>query len=403
MREDNRHIRIGDAYHRAGRRPFAMSLPDRLLHLYLVGQTGAGKSTLLASLARQDARNGVGFCLLDPHGDLAAALAAELGDDVLYWDVADPECRIGYNPLTHVSEAYRPLVASSLISTLKKQWADAWGARMEHLLRYAVLALLDQPDADLRDILPLFFDTSKRERLAEYIVDEQVRQFWTVEFKALRYKGATDGVAPIANKLGAFLAHPLVRRAVCEPTEPLRFLKIMDEGQRLVVNLSAGRLGADTANVLGGLILSGIAHAGYSRADQPLEARRPFILYADEFHAFTSAAVADMLPQLRKYGVGLTLAHQYLEQLERPLLAAILGNVGSLLVFRVGASDAPLLAHQLGEVEPRDLIGLANHECFAKVMTDGRQSKAFTAFTHPPEARPPRAAAGGGEEGAPLC
>lgn len=361
-----------------------MNLPDRLLHLYLVGQTGAGKSTLMANLARQDAKNGVGFCLIDPHGDLAADLAASLGDKAIYWDVADENCPIGYNPLTHVSSTYRPLVASSLIETLKKQWADAWGARMEHLLRYAVLALLDQPDSDLRDILPLFFDTSKRERLLEHIVDEQVRQFWAVEFQALRYKGATDGVAPIANKLGAFLSHPLVRRAVCEPAQPLRLRKIMDEGQMLIVNLSTGRLGADTANVLGGLILSGIAHAGYSRANITQAERRPFILYADEFHAFTSAAIADMLPQLRKYGVGLTLAHQYLEQLDKPLLSAILGNVGSLLVFRVGAPDAPLLANQLGQVEPRDLIGLGNHECFAKVMTDGRQSKAFTAFTHAP-------------------
>ncbi len=354
-----------------------MNLPDRLLHLYLVGQTGAGKSTLLANLARQDAKNGVGFCLLDPHGDLAAELAASLGNNAIYWDVADETCPIGYNPLTHVSPAYRPLVASSLIETLKKQWADAWGARMEHLLRYAVLALLDQPDSDLRDILPLFFDTSKRERLLEHIVDEQVRQFWAVEFQALRYKGATDGVAPIANKLGAFLSHPQVRKAVCEPVQPLRLRKIMDEGQMLIVNLSTGRLGADTANVLGGLILSGIAHAGYSRANIIAANRRPFILYADEFHAFTSAAIADMLPQLRKYGVGLTLAHQYLEQLDKPLLSAILGNVGSLLVFRVGAPDAPLLANQLGQIEPRDLIGLGNHECFAKVMTEGRQSKAF--------------------------
>lgn len=377
-------ILIGDAHYRAGRRPFAMSLNDRLMHLYLIGQTGAGKSTLLSNLARQDAANGTGFCLLDPHGDLAAELAAELGSEALYWDVADPACRFGYNPLTHVSIAHRPLVASSIIGTLKKQWADAWGARMEHMLRYAVLALLDQPEADLRDILPLFFDTGKRERLTEHIVDEQVRRFWTEEFKALRYKGATDGVAPLANKLGAFLSHPLVRQAVCEPEEPLRFRKLMDEGGRLIVNLSTGRLGADTANVLGGLILSGIAHAGYSRAGQEISSRRPFILYADEFHAFTSAAIADMLPQLRKYGVGLTLAHQYLEQLDRPLLAAILGNVGSLMVFRVGASDAPLLAHQLGDVEPRDLIGLGNHECYAKIMIEGRQSKAFTAFTHAP-------------------
>jgi hypothetical protein len=158
----------------------------------------------------------------------------------------------------------------------------------------------------------------------------------------------------------------------------------MDEGQHLIVNLATGRLGADTANVLGGLILSGFAHAGYSRASLAFGDRRPFIVYADEFHAFSSTALADMLPQLRKYGVGLVLAHQYLDQLERPLLSAILGNAGSMMIFRVGAADAPILGNQLGDVHPRDLIGLANFECFARVMVEGRQSKPFTVYTRRP-------------------
>ncbi|WP_417519711.1 type IV secretory system conjugative DNA transfer family protein [Minwuia sp.] len=381
MRSPDPYITLGEAHQRSGRRSFRMGLRDRLMHLYIVGQTGAGKSSLIADLARQDAQAGTGFCLLDPHGDLASELTGTIEAPHIYWDVADPACPFGYNPLTLVAEEHRPLVASSLIDTLKKQWIDAWGARMEHLLRYALLALLDQPDADLRDILPLFIDSTARERMITNITDAQVRAFWKVEFKALRYKGSTDGVAPIANKLGAFLSHALVRRAVCEPETPLRFRRIMDQGQCLIVNLATGRLGADTANVLGGLILSGFAHAGYSRATLAFADRRPFIVYADEFHAFSSSALAGMLPQLRKYGVGLVLAHQYLDQLDRSLLAAILGNAGSMMVFRVGATDAPMLANQLGDVHPRDLIGLANFECFARVMVDGAQSKPFSAFT----------------------
>jgi hypothetical protein len=212
-----RRVTLGEAHRRSGPAPFAMTLADRLMHLYVVGQTGAGKSTLIAELARQDARDGTGFCLLDPHGDLAAELSRTLGSGHIYWDVADPACPFGYNPLTHVAVEHRPLVASSLIDTLKKQWIDAWGARMEHLLRYALLALLDQPDADLRDILPLFIDSAARERMVANITDDQVRAFWTVEFTALRYKGAVDGVAPIANKLGAFLSHPLVRAPSASP------------------------------------------------------------------------------------------------------------------------------------------------------------------------------------------
>lgn len=375
------YTNVGDAYVRSGRRPFALSVSDRLHHCYLVGQTGVGKTTLLGTLMKQDVARGIGSCLLDPHGDLAVELAGELGEQAMYWDLADPESPYGYNPLTAVSPQYRPLVASGIIETLKQQWADAWGVRMEHLLRYTLLALLELPKATLADILPLYFDKERRAALLPELRDEQVRQFWQVEYTALRYHATNDGVAPIANKLGAFLAHPLLRRALCAPAEPLRFRRIMDGGKCLLVNLSTGRLGADATNVLGGLLLSGIAHAGLSRAALPMDRRRPFLVYVDEFPAFTSLALASMLPQLRKYGVGLTLAHQYLEQLERPHMAAILGNVGNLFIFRVGAEDAPLLATQLGRVSPQDLVGLQNHECFAKVMIDGTQSKPFTVFT----------------------
>lgn len=377
-------IHIGDAYRRSGYTPFGIAVADRLLHLYIVGQTGTGKSTLLRTLARQDAANGIGICVLDPHGDLAEELREDIGARAIYWDVAAPDSVYGYNPLARVAASYRPLVASALIDTFKKQWSDAWGPRMEHLLRYALLALLEQPQADLRDVLPLFFDKNLRSRIIANLADEQVRQFWQVEWKALRYDRALDGVSPIANKLGAFLAHPVVRRAVSEPTEPLRFRRIMDQGQTLIVNLATGRLGADVANVMGGLVLSGIAHATMSRADLSSVARRPFFTYVDEAPLFTTTALGTMLPQLRKYGVGLALAHQYLSQFDAPLLAAVLGNVGNLVVFRVGAQDSRFLAEQLGGIEARDLLGLANHEAFARIMVAGARSKAFSMRSHKP-------------------
>ncbi len=238
---------IAEAHTRQGRRPFHMSLTDRMHHLYLIGQTGVGKSTLIEGLARRDASAGIGFCLIDPHGDLAARLAVDM-PAAHYWNVAEPACPYGYNPLTHVTEQYRPLVAAGVIDALKRQWADAWGPRMEHLLRYAILGLLDTPASDLRDILPLFTEKERRAALIERLTDEEVRRFWTVEWKALRYHASPESISPIANKLGAFLSHPLVRRAVCEPIEPIRFRRIMDEGQVLIVNLATGRLGADAAN-----------------------------------------------------------------------------------------------------------------------------------------------------------
>ncbi len=374
---------IGDAFRRSQVLPFGIRLPDRLLHLYIIGQTGSGKSTLLGNLIRQDIAAGQGLCLIDPHGDLAESLAPLVGETGIYWDVSNPKSPYGYNPLTRTSEALRPLVASGLIDALKKQWADAWGVRMEHLLRYAVLALLEQPSADLRDIMRLFIDRPFRNGVIAHIADPQVREFWTTEFPAMNYKTAIDGVAPIANKLGAYLSHPVIRRAVCEPETPIRFRRIMDEGQTLIVNLAKGRIGPDMANVMGGLLTASLMNAALSRHDIPEERRRPFMLYVDEFHSFTTLSFASLLSEVRKYGLGVTLAHQYIEQAEPAVNEAVFGNVGSLIAFRVGALDAPLIARQLGPVSEADLIALPNHRAYTRIMIDGEPTKAFSMATWP--------------------
>lgn len=262
---------LGVAYNRYRNQTFGIRQADRLFHMYILGQTGTGKSTLLHNMTVQDAQMGVGFCLIDPHGDLAEHLHKVIDRPHIYWNVADPCCPYGYNPLTHTSMAFRPLVASGLIDCLKKQWGDAWGPRMEHLLRYAILALLDQPRADIRDIMRLFLDKEFRKLILTHVSDPQVHKFWAQEYPALNYKSAFDGVAPIANKLGAFLAHPIVCKAICEPETPLRFRRIMDEGQTLIVNLSKGQIGTDLANVLGGLLVSSIA----SRLHAAIHIRNP--------------------------------------------------------------------------------------------------------------------------------
>lgn len=379
---------IGQTIGRHPHRFFGIKQSDMLHHMAVFGQTGTGKSTLLAQLMRQDRKHQVGFCLIDPHGDLAKAVNDELAGDCVYWHAADPDCGFGYNPLTYVSAPYRPLIASGLIDTLKKQWADAWGARMEHLLRYALLALLERPGSSLKDIIPMFLNKGFQSRVLSGICDPQVQQFWQTEYKAMNFKNAADGVAPIANKLGAFLAHPVVRKAVCEPDKPLRLRQLMDEGTVLIVNLAKGRLGADVSNVLGGLIVSSLAHAAYSRENLPTDKRRPYILYCDEFHSFTTAAFADMLSDLRKFALGLVLTTQHTSKIEPSVFDAILGNVGTLISFRVGANDAPILSKQFAAdtPQPKDLINLANYEMFIKLMIDGRQSGAFSAHSMIPVA-----------------
>ena len=383
MLQKHRVTLIGETLGRHPRKRFGIRQSDRLFHTYIIGQTGTGKSALLANLATQDARMRQGFCLVDPHGDLALEVHQAAGESAIYWDVADPDCPYGYNPLTYVKAAYRPLIASGIIETLKLQWADAWGARMEHLLRFALLALLSTLKATFADIMPMFTDKSFRSRVVSRVTDTEVRRFWQGEFPNMNYKNAADGVAPIANKLGAFLVHPVVRKAVCDPTTPLRFRRIMDEGGTLIVNLGKGRLGADIANILGGLIVSNVMHAAMSRQDQPPELRTPFMLYADEFHSFTSTAFVGVLSEMRKYGLGLVIANQYTAQLREEVLEAVFGNVGTVMSFRIGAHDAPMIAKQLGEIEPRDLINLGNHELNMKLMIDGVASKAFSAKTLP--------------------
>ena len=379
---------LGETAGRKQKAAFGVYQPDRLFHTYIIGQTGTGKSTLLLNMLRQDAEQGRGFCLIDPHGDLTEAAQKHLSFDGVYWNPSDPNCQYGYNPLTYVAAKYRPLVSSGIIETLRQQWSDAWGVRMEHLLRFTLLALLERPNSTLADIVPMCTKKNFRSQVLNHVKDPEVLKFWRDEFPNMNYKNAFDGVAPIANKLGAFLSHPQIRKALCEPEKPLRFRKLLDDGTPLVVNLSKGKLGADISNVLGGLIVSSITNAAYTRSDIPETRRRPYFLYVDEFHSFTTEAFAGMLSELRKYKLGLVLAHQFTGQLQPKVLESILGNVGTMIVFRVGAKDAPLLSKQLGRVptkpehlNPADLTELPNYRNYIRLMINGEQSKVFSSKT----------------------
>ncbi len=380
----DQNVILGLAHHRyRSGVEFGIAQRDRLQHMLAIGQTGTGKTTLIANMAKQDAEQGRGFCVIDPHGDLAKALSDHLGTDHIYWDVGDASSPYGYNPLTRTSADYRPLVTSGLIETLKAQWFDAWGARMEHLLRFAILALLELPRADLRDVVPLFVEKRFRNQVIAQVTDAQVLHFWREEFRAMNYKTSMDGVAPIANKIGAFLANPTVRRAICEPEQPLRFRTLMDDGQAVIVNLAKGRVGNDVANVLGGLLVSNIMNAAFSRHELAEIDRRPFFLYVDEYPSFSTLAFANMLSEARKYGLGVMLANQHVSQTDPGLLHAIVGNVGTMIVFRLGAIDTPLFVNQLEEVTAHDLVHLPNHNAFVQLMVSGRKSRSFSARTFP--------------------
>jgi len=379
-------IHVGRVEFRNDDRLFGIKHEDRFSHLYIIGKTGTGKSTLIETMALQDLERGNGFALIDPHGDLVARIAGRIPASqrqrVFYLNATDPAQPYGYNPLRHVAEDRIALAASGMMDVFKKMWPDAWGVRMEHILRNVLIALLEQPNATLHDVLRLFSDKQFRMQVAKSLRNETVRTFLLKEFEQFSFGYRTDATAPIQNKVGAFLADPLLDRILTAPKKDLHIRRIMDQGQVLLVNLAKGHIGADSSSLLGGLLVTTIGLAAFSRADTPPAERRPFFVYVDEFQSFTTLALANMLSELRKYRVGFTLAHQYLHQLEPDIRHAVLGNAGSIISFRVGVEDVPYLVREFQpKFEELDLLQLPNYSIYLKLMIDGTPSAPFSAVT----------------------
>jgi DNA helicase HerA-like ATPase len=368
---------------------FGIKQDDRFSHTYVIGRTGAGKTTLLETLALQDIRNNRGLCVIDPHGDLAERLVQSVPEhrrnDLHYVNVPDIQQPYGYNPLRKVHHSRIPLAVSGLMEAFKKLWNEAWGVRMEHILRNTLYALIEAGDAKLPDILRMISDKYYRATVVSKVKNDQVRSFWIDEFKAYNPRYRQEMISPIQNKVGAFLADPKLKRIFTAAPVNLKFRSIMDEEKILIVNLSKGRLGEDSASLFGALLVTTLGLAAMSRGDIPETERRNFLIYIDEFQSFTTLSIANMVSELRKYRVGLVLAHQHLHQLEPDVRHAVLANTGTLISFRLGPEDAPLIAR---EFEPlfssTDLINLPNREIYLKLMIDGSPSKPFSATSlHP--------------------
>jgi hypothetical protein len=316
---------------------------------------------------------------------VAAHIPSSRSADLLYLNAAEPSQPYGYNPLRRVRDDRIALAASGMLEVFKKMWPEAWGVRMEHILRNILMALLERPDATLHDVLRIISDKVFRKEVAKSVKNETVRAFLEKEYDRFSFGYRVDGTAPIQNKVGAFLADLLLNRILTRPDRDLHIRRIMDEGNILLVNLSKGRLGEDSSSLLGGLLVTTIGLAAYSRADTPEPSRRDFFVYVDEFQSFTTLAMANMLSELLKYRVGFTVAHQYLHQLEPDVRHAVLGNAGTVIAFRVGAEDAPYLVREFTErFEPADFLQLPNYRIYIKLMIDGEPSKPFSSRTLPP-------------------
>ena len=391
---NNGIVFLGETNFRNQRWRFGIKPDDRRRHMYVVGSTGMGKSEFLKNMAIQDIESGRGVCFIDPHGDSAIDLLdfvpKERIDDVIYFDPGDLEFPIAFNVMEQVPFEFRHLVASGLLGVFKKIWgAEAWSGRMEYILNNTILALLEYPGSTLLGINRMLADKEYRKMVVANIKDPIVKSFWVNEFAKYADKFATEATAAIQNKIGGFISNNLIRNVIGQPASTIDMRKIMDEGKILMVNISRGRIGEDASRLLGALLVTKIQLAAMSRVDVLEKERTDFYLYVDEFQHFATESFANILSEARKYHLNLVMAHQYIKQMEEPVMDAVFGNVGTLIAFRVGAEDAEFLEKWFApDFMASDIVNLGKYNIYLKLMIDGVSSKGFSAVGLVPFSKP---------------
>jgi len=373
--------------------PFGIKTDDRRRHMYLIGKTGMGKTTLMENMVIQDIQNGHGVAFLDPHGDsvqrILDCVPASRINDVVYFNPADMEYPVAFNILESVDPKYKHLVASGLMGVFTKIWANLWSARMEYILNNTILALLDSPGNTLLGITRMYVDKKYRKKIVDNIKDPMVRAFWVDEFANYNEKYRTEAIAPIQNKVGQFLSSGIIRNIVGQPKSTIDLREIMDQRKILIMDLSKGKVGEDNSALLGAMLVTKIQLAAMSRTDIEEKDRKDFYLYVDEFQNFATESFATILSEARKYRLNLIVGHQYIAQLEEDkstkVRDAIFGNVGTIVVFRIGAVDAEFLETEFEPIfTPNDLVNLPKYAIILKLMINGVASDPFSAMTLAP-------------------
>lgn len=375
---------------------FGIKAKDRTRHVYVIGKTGMGKSCLLENMAVQDIQNGEGMAFIDPHGKTAELLLNYVPEhrikDVLYFAPFDLEHPISFNVLEDVGYDKRHLVVSGLMSTFKKIWVDAWSARMEYILGNTLLALLETPGTTLLGVNRMLSDKEYRKKIVDNVKDPSVKSFWVDEFAKYTDKFAAEATPAIQNKIGQFTSNPLIRNIIGQSKSSFDLRRMMDNNKIIIINLSKGRVGEANANLLGSMFITKIYLAAMSRADvdeRDLQKLPNFYLYVDEFQSFANESFADILSEARKYKLNLTIAHQYIEQMSEEVRAAVFGNVGTMITFRVGAFDAEVLEKEFApQFTAEDLVNLGFAQIYLKLMINGVSSTPFSATTIPPIKEP---------------
>lgn len=382
---------------RGERRPFGIKSADRSKHVYVIGKTGMGKSTLLENMAIQDIQNGHGLAFVDPHGGTAEKILEYVPQDrlkdVLYFAPFDMEYPVSFNIMEDVGADKRHLVVNGLMSVFEKIWEDAWSARMAYILQNTLLALLEYPGATLLAVNRMYTDKAFRNKVVENVKDVSVKTFWVDEYAKFTDRYAQEATPAIQNKIGQFAGNPLIRNIIGQSKSSFDIRKLMDEKKILIVNLSKGRVGDGNARLLGSMLITKIYLAAMSRADESaasLNKLPQFYLFVDEFQSFADKSFAEILSEARKYKLNLTMAHQYIEQMEEEVRDAVFGNVGTMVTFRIGAYDADVLEKEFAPTfMAEDLVNLGLRQIYLKLMIDSVTSQPFSATTLPP-IKPPK-------------
>ncbi len=380
---------FGETNFRNEKKKFGIKKRDRARHMYIIGKTGTGKTTLLENMAIQDILNGEGVGIVDPHGEFAEKMLKFVPknrvQDVLYFAPHDMDWPVSFNVMEKVDSTQRHLVSSGILGVFKKIWPDVWSPRMEYILNNCILALLEYPESTLLGINRMLSDKIYREEVVNNVSDPAVKSFWTNEFAKYSDKFSTEASAAIQNKVGQFISNPLIRNIIGQPKSSFDIRDLMDGKKILLMNLSKGRIGEENSRLIGAMLITKIYLAAMSRVDIPENEREDFFLYVDEFQNFANDSFKDILAEARKYKLNLILAHQYIAQMEESIQEAVFGNVGTIITFRVGASDAESLENEFApEFDIQDIVGLGFGSIYLKLMIDGMSSRPFSAGTLPP-------------------
>jgi len=371
---------------------FGIKMNDRRRHMYIVGQTGTGKSTMMQNMAIDDIRENRGLAVIDPHGEFIDKIIDYIPehrmDDVVIINPGDREYSVGFNLLENIDPAKREILASGMMSIFTKIWENVWSARMEHIMRNCILALLETPGSTMLGIPKMLVNKEYRKMVVDNITDPVVKEYWTEEFEnqvRTNPRFLTEAVAPIQNKVGAFLAVPSIRAIVGQPKSTIDFSNIMDNKKILLVKISKGEIGEDNMALLGAMIITKIQLTAMERTGRREEEMEDFFLYVDEFQNFATSTFATILSEARKYKLSLIIAHQYIAQMSQEVRDAVIGNAGTTVSFRVGPDDAPTLKKVFEPVfDENDLVNLDNFHIYIKLMVDNMVNPAFSAVTLPP-------------------